>query len=172
MRTTPGVALWGWKPRRKYFSLPHVTRWTDHLEPKTYFILALYKERSRRQQCYSSRSVYEGFLEGFLPLLPPVWTVKPPKQYSTSPHIQDTSSLASFQDLWVCLRSHYWMLPANYTIGHCLDPKDRAGKWGKINSAQYHRMLTGGPASEYLYWIPCIGRTAWGSWTYCKCGGW
>ena len=40
MRTTPGVALRGGKPRRKYFSSLHLTRWTDHLEPKT-FILAL-----------------------------------------------------------------------------------------------------------------------------------
>ena len=43
MRTAPGVALWGGKPRRKYFSSLHLTRWTDHFEPKTYFILALYK---------------------------------------------------------------------------------------------------------------------------------
>ena len=42
-RTTPGVALWGGKPRRKYFCSLHLTRWTDHFEPKTSFILAVYR---------------------------------------------------------------------------------------------------------------------------------
>ena len=43
MRTTAGVALWRGKPRGKYFSSLHLTRWTDHLEPKKYFILALHR---------------------------------------------------------------------------------------------------------------------------------
>ena len=59
MQKTPGVALWGEKPRRKYYGSLHLTRWTAHLETKTYFILALYRTPSR-QQCYSSRSVNEG----------------------------------------------------------------------------------------------------------------
>ena len=37
MTTMPGVSLWGGKPRRKYFSSLYLTRWTDHLEPKTFF---------------------------------------------------------------------------------------------------------------------------------------
>ena len=42
-KTTPGVALSRGKPRRKYFSLLNLTRWTDHIQPKTCFILALYR---------------------------------------------------------------------------------------------------------------------------------
>ena len=41
-----------------------------------------------------------------------------------------------------------------HTIGHDLDPKDRVGKWEKVNSAQYHRTLTRGPATS------CIGFRA------------
>ena len=43
MRTAPRVALRGGKPRRKYFIPRHLTRWTDHVEPKACFILALYR---------------------------------------------------------------------------------------------------------------------------------
>ena len=43
LRMTPGMALWGGKQRRKYFSSLHLTRWTDHFEPETCFILALYR---------------------------------------------------------------------------------------------------------------------------------
>ena len=43
------------------------------------------------------------------------------------------------------------MLLARYTIRHCLDTKDRAGKWEKVNSAKYHRTLTRGPATT------CVG---------------
>ena len=32
------------------------------------------------------------------------------------------------------------MLLASYTIGHCLDPTNRAGKWENVDSADYHRI--------------------------------
>ena len=44
----------------------------------------------------------------------------------------------------------YWMLLACYTIGHFLYPKDRAGKWDKVNSAEYHKTLTRGPATTRI----------------------
>ena len=82
------------------------------------------------------------FLDG------PVWTVQPRKQPSTfMSYIQDTSRLSCLPRTWKCPRSLYWMLLASCTIGHCLVPKDRAVKWDKMNSAEYHR-------------IPCIGSAA------------
>ena len=88
-------------------------------------------------------------LVGFLPLLPSVWTVQPRTESSSSSHIQDTSRLLHLPWTWECPRSLYWMLLASYTIGYCLDPKDRAGKWEKLNST------TRGPATT------CIGFRAW-----------
>ena len=42
-------------------------------------------------------------------------------------------------------------------IGQRLDPKDRAGEWEKVNSAEYHRTSARGPATT------CIGfRTSEG----------
>ena len=46
------------------------------------------------------------------------------------------------------------MVVASYTKGYCLDPKYRAGRWEKVNSAEYHRKLTRGPATT------CIGYRA------------
>ena len=43
MRTTPGVALRGGKPRRIYLSSLHLTTGTHHAEQNTCFILALYR---------------------------------------------------------------------------------------------------------------------------------
>ena len=43
MRMTPSGALRGGKPRRKCFCSLHLTRWTGHLDAKTYFILALHR---------------------------------------------------------------------------------------------------------------------------------
>ena len=42
------------------------------------------------------------------------------------------------------------MLLAIYTIGHCLGAKDKAGKWEKVNSAEYHGMLTRGAATTCI----------------------
>ena len=47
------------------------------------------------------------------------------------------------------------MLLYSYTMGHCLDPKGRAGKWEKVNSVDYLKTFT-----DYPYWISYIGRTA------------
>ena len=46
------------------------------------------------------------------------------------------------------------MLLASATVGNCLDPEDRAGKWEKVNSAEYRRTLTRDPATT------CIGFRA------------
>ena len=42
------------------------------------------------------------------------------------------------------------MLPVSFTIGHCLDPKYTAGKWEKVNSAEYHNTLTRGQATTHF----------------------
>ena len=42
------------------------------------------------------------------------------------------------------------MLLSSYTIEHCLDPKDRAEKWEKVNSAEHLRTLTRGPATAHI----------------------
>ena len=39
------------------------------------------------------------------------------------------------------------MLLPSYTIGLCLKPKGRAENWKKVNSAEYRRTLTRGPAT-------------------------
>ena len=60
------------------------------------------------------------------------------KQPSISSHIQDSSRRSSrrISRIWEYPRSLYGMLLASCTIGQRLDPKDRAGEWEKVNSAE------------------------------------
>ena len=90
MRTTPGVALRGEKPRRKYFSSLHLTRWTDHLEPKKYFILALNRITTSPAVLFNKSQRLCGIIwTDYCPFSHRFWTVQPREQPSTSSHIQD-----------------------------------------------------------------------------------
>ena len=63
-------------------------------------------------------------------------------------HISKTHHVScDCPELGMSKESLYLILLANYTIGHCLDPKDRAGKWEKVSSAEYRRTLTSCPAT-------------------------
>ena len=148
MRTTPGVALWGGKRRRKYFRARCI--WQH--EVPTSCRNRLYPGSLRNDNLVSCVTEVAGstreFLEGFLPLQPPDWTVQPRKQSSTSSHIQ---GLLRLSRTWECRRRVFiWMLLANYTIGHCLDPKNRVGKSEKLSSAEYRRTLTSCPATTHI----------------------
>ena len=112
-------------------------------------------ELSRRQLCYSSSASTRDFLDGFLPLEPPVRTVSPRNQPWISSHIQDTSRFSRLSRTWGCSRSLHWMPFASYTIGHSLDPKDRAGKWENVKSAKYHRTL---PEAQWLLVFDFVHR--------------
>ena len=149
MRKTPGVALWGEKPRRKYYGSLHFTRWTAHFEANTYFVLALYGTPSR-QQCYSSRNVNEGDLGG-IPVAswPPVWTGQR-KQSSILSNMKGTSRLLRPSRTSECPRSLYCMLLASYTIGRCVDLKGRPEKGDEVNSAKNSRTLARGPATTHI----------------------
>ena len=61
MRTTPGVASGGGKVRRNYFNSLHFTTWTDHAEPKTCFILALYRRITSSAVSVKSQRLRELF---------------------------------------------------------------------------------------------------------------
>ena len=72
------------------------------------------------------------------------------KQPLTSSYIQDTSRLSRLSRTWECPRSLYWMLLASYTIKHCLDPQTEPESGTRVNSAEYHRTLTTGPATTRI----------------------
>ena len=114
VRTTPGVALRRGTPRRNYFSSLHLTRWTGHLEPKIYFILALYRMTTSSPVLLKSQRLRGIVFNGFLPLQPPVWTVQPREQSSTWSHIQDTSRLWRLSRTWGFPWNLYWMLLVSY----------------------------------------------------------
>ena len=90
----------------------------DHAEPETYFILALYGIITPSAVVLKSQSTWD-VLDGFLRLQPPVWTVQPRRQSSTSSHIQDTSRPSRLSRTLECPWNLYWMLLASYTIGYC-----------------------------------------------------
>ena len=160
MIMTPGVALQGGKPRIIYFSSLHLTTWTDHAGPKTWFILALYRTTTSSAGLLKSQRLRGIFWRDSCAFSKPVWIVQPCKQSSTTSHIQDTSRLLRLSRTCECPWSPYWILLASYTIGHCLDPKDRAGKWEKMNSAEYWTLDANQRPSDYLSWISWIGRAA------------
>ena len=154
-RTTPGVALRGRKPRREYFGLLHLTRWTDHVEAKTYFILALYWIVASsavlvKSQClrgivwmdscrYSHRfqlhSRVNSLRHRHISKTHRVSRVSPENLGMSKDRLLD----ASFQ---LHDRALLWCM------------KDRAGKWEEVNSAYYHRTLNRGSATT------CIGFRA------------
>ena len=42
------------------------------------------------------------------------------------------------------------MLLYSNTMGHCLNGKGRAGKWEKVNSAEFLKTSTRGPATTHI----------------------
>ena len=156
MRTTPGAALRGEKPRRKYFSWLHVTSLTEHLEPKTCFILALYRIITSSAVLLKSQRLRGIFWMDSCPFRQRF------ELCNRVNNLRHRHTSKTHRVSRVCPKPgnvqgtcNYWSL-ARYTIGRCLDPKDRAGKWEEVNSAEYHRMLTSGPATT------CIGFRAAG----------
>ena len=149
-RTTPGVALWRGKSRRNTSAR---CIWQDELNTSSqrHTLCWLATEWSRRQQCYWSRGVYEGCFGCILASsasglnCAAAW-----KLCSTSSHIRDTPRFSRLSRTWECPRRLYWMIPASWTKGHCLDSKGRAEKWEEVNSAEYNRTLTRGPATSHL----------------------
>ena len=88
------------------------------------------------------------FLDGFLPLQPPVCNVQPRKQSSTSSHIQDTSLLSR-----VCAKSGNVQ---GACIG-CFLPLTRQDiSW--IPKREGRKVGESEQRGDHLYWIPCIGR--------------
>ena len=146
-RTTPGVALRGEKPSRKYFSSLYLTTWPDNAEPKTSFILALYRIIPSSAELLKSQRLWRHFWRDFL-LFSDCFEVCSRVNNLRHRHISKTHRVscvcpgaANVQG--VC----YWMPLASYTIGH---PKNRAGKWEKVTSAECRRMLTRGPATTRI----------------------
>ena len=158
MRTTPGVALREGKPRRKYSSLLHLTRWTDHLEPKRYFTLALYRTITLSAVLLKSQRLRGIFL----------WRDSCPFSHrfelcSRVNNIQDTSRLSPLSRTWECPKSLYWMFRTSYMMGHCLDSKDRAGKWEKARKEKAQRLLV----LDFVHRMSSVRFV-----NLCKCSGW
>ena len=151
MRTTPRVALWGGKPRRKYFNSLHLTTWTDDAEPTIYFILGLYRMITSSAVLLKSQRLWGIFWRDSRPFSHrfEVFSRANSLRYRNM-HIQDASRLSRLPGTWECPRSLYWMFLASCTIRKRLDPKHRAGKWEKVNNAEYPRTSTRGPATTCM----------------------
>ena len=114
MRTTPGVALRGGKPRREYFNSLHLTTWPVHAERKTCFILALHRTITSSAVSLTSQRL-RGLFGGIpTPSATGLKRVRPRKQPLTLSYIQDTSCLSRLSGTWECPRSLYRMLLASY----------------------------------------------------------
>ena len=138
MRTAPGVALRGRKLRRKYFSPRHLTRWTDHVEPKACFILALYRIITSSAVLLEPQRLRGIFWMNSCPFS---------HQFELCNRVNNLRHRHISATHRVCPQPGNiqgacigcFLLVTRY--GHCSDLKDRAEKWDKVNSAEYHRTL-------------------------------
>ena len=148
---TPGVALQGRKPGRKYFSSLHLTRWTNHAVPKTCFILALYRMITSSAVLLKSQRVFFRdscpFCHRF-ELCSRVNSLRYRRIFKierVSCVFPGPASVSKEPVLDASCRLH---------DGRLHGSQRKCGKWEKVNSAQYHRMLTRSPATT------CIGFRA------------
>ena len=139
-----GVALWGGKPQRKFFSSQHLRRWTDQLQPKICFIVALCKMITSSSAVLLKSQCLRGNISGWIPA---------PLAADFNWH-RHTSCFSRLPRTLECPTRLYWIPLASYLIRHCLNPKDRAGKCENVSSDEYYRMSTRDRATT------CIGFRA------------
>ena len=153
MRTTSGVALQGGKPRRNFFRSLHLTRWTDHFESKTYSIPALYRRITSPAVLLKSKRLRGIMWMVSWPYSQRFLTVQPRKQSSISSHIQDIQRLSCLSRTGMSTEP---VLDASCQLHDrtLLGSQRQSRKRDKVNSAEYHRMLTRGRAAT------CIGFRA------------
>ena len=138
------------KTSEKNFSSLHLTRWSAHLEPKTGFILALYWTIISSAVLLKSQRLRGIFRRDSCPISRRFELCSRVTIFDILTYPRHIRSLATVQSLGMSKESLYLMFLANYTIGHCLDPKYRAGKWEKVSSAEYRRTLTSCPATSHI----------------------
>ena len=150
MSTTPGVALRGGKPRRKFFYSLHVTTWTDNAEPKKSFILALSRMITSSAVLLKSQRLRGAFWRDFC-LFSDRFIVCSRVNNLRHRHISKKHRVSGVcpgpgNVQGACIRC--FLLVTRQDTAWI--PNNGAGKWDEVNSAEYHRTLSRGPATTRI----------------------
>ena len=164
MLVTPGVALQGRKPRRKYFSSLHLTRWTDHAEPRTCLILVLYRMKASSAVLLTSQRLRGIFRRDSCPFCHPFELCS---RVNSLRHrhifkIHRVSCVFRLSGPASVFKEPVLDASCQLHDRTLLGSQRQSRKVGESEQCAVSYDVNQRP-SNYLYWISCIGRAAEGS---------